>query len=147
MMTYFELLPGNWRPCHNRCDDDVQWAAESHNHNKSADIWKNHRAFMDNGDMSDYQWLYNTFHGSRFIMNVRPLRDWVLSRYDMVREIRLGGGCSPEGSISTCGAHMGLGPSWVVLSILNDYCATRAGGTRTPRTSCRRTPCSLPRLP
>lgn len=101
MMTYFQQLPGGWNPCHNKCDD-VQWAAESHNHNKSAAVWKNHRAFMDNGDESDYQWLYRTFHGSRFIMNVRPLRDWVLSRYDMVQQIRLAGGCTGEGTVKDC---------------------------------------------
>jgi hypothetical protein len=57
---------------------------------------------MDNGDHADYEWLYNTFDHSRFVMNVRPLRDWVLSRYDMVRQIRLNGGCSPQGTSASC---------------------------------------------
>lgn len=90
-----------WNPCHNKCGGKEWWRA-SYDHKADSPIWKNHQVFMDNGDHADYQWLFATFNHSRFVMNVRPLRDWVLSRFDMVREIRLNGGCTPVGTTASC---------------------------------------------
>lgn len=98
---YFDELAGGWNPCHNECEG-VQWWLEAKHHNKESQIWKKHRAFMDNGDSADFEWLFDTFPDARFVDNVRGMHDWLLSRYDMVRAIRLGGGCSEVGSTETC---------------------------------------------
>lgn len=104
MWLYYTDLPGEWSPCHDMCppEDSTEWATLTHNHNKESKIWHNHRAFMDNGDVADFEWLYKSFPKSRFVMNVRSLKDWMVSRYDMVREIRLGGGCSATGTHGSC---------------------------------------------
>jgi hypothetical protein len=100
MEQYYEQL--GWNPCHNKCDGTLEWWRASFQHDTADPIWTSHRVYMDNGDHADYQWLYENFPHSRFVMNVRPLRDWVLSRYDMVRQIRLNGGCSPQGTTASC---------------------------------------------
>ena len=104
MWLYYNDLPGKWNPCHDMCapQDTIEWATLTHKHDKSAKIWHTHRAFMDNGDIADFEWLYHAFPNSRFVMNVRSLKDWLVSRYDMVRTIRLGGGCSAEGTHASC---------------------------------------------
>lgn len=110
---YFDILPGKWTACHNMCDKNGKdttpnnntkedWAKQSSLHNARSPLWKYHRAFMDNGDGADIEWLYNHFPNSRFVMNVRPLAAWALSRYDMIREIRLGGNCTERGGPEDC---------------------------------------------
>jgi hypothetical protein len=100
MWLFYQDLPGKWNPCHDLCGPkNKQWTDV---HNKNDPVLADHRVFMDNGDVSDFRWLYKTFPNSRFVMNVRKLEDWVISRYDMVREIRLGGGCSPQGTHASC---------------------------------------------
>ena len=103
MWLFYSDLPGSWNPCHDMCGaHNVAWYDESRHHHQHAAIWKTHRVFMDNGDQADFEWLYDQFPTARFVMNLRGLRDWVVSRYDMVREIRLGGGCSAHGTHASC---------------------------------------------
>jgi hypothetical protein len=100
MWLFYKDLPGDWNPCHDLCGPkNKQWTDV---HKKSDPVLADHRVFMDNGDVSDFKWLYETFPHSRFVMNVRKMEDWVVSRYDMVREIRLGGGCSAQGTHDDC---------------------------------------------
>jgi hypothetical protein len=101
MWLFYSDLPGDWNPCHDMCGKgNKQWYTESSH--KKKHFFEEHRVFMDNGDQADYEWLYDTFESSRFVMNLRGMRDWVVSRYDMVREIRLGGGCSAHGTHASC---------------------------------------------
>lgn len=100
MEQYYQQL--GWNPCHNKCDESLEWWRASFQHNPDDPIWNTHRVFMDNGDHADYEWLYDTFDHSRFVMNVRPLRDWVLSRFDMIKQIRINGGCTPQGTSASC---------------------------------------------
>lgn len=98
----FDQLPGSWAPCHDNCEGGREWHTESTNHNGDSPVFQNHRAFMDNGDRADFEYLYDRFPTSRFIMNGRGLYDWVLSRFDMIREVRESAGCLPWGLQSTC---------------------------------------------
>lgn len=104
MWLYYTDLPGKgWSPCHDLCQPgDIPWYTASHNHNEDAPWIKKGRSFFDNGDQADYEWLYQTFAGSRYVLNLRKLRDWLVSRYDMVREIRVAGGCTPNGTHASC---------------------------------------------
>ena len=95
----FVALPGGWDPCHNKCEGQ-EWYKASQAHNQT--LFMSHRAFMDNGDKADYKWLADTFPTARFVANVRPMRDWVLSRFDMVMQIRTFVGCTPIGSVASC---------------------------------------------
>lgn len=108
-MTLFELysgFPGSFAPCHNTCEQgDLagrMWSIESQSHVSSSPIFTNHRAFMDNGDQADFEWLDLTFPGSRFVLNTRAMYDWVLSRFDMVRADRETAGCAPQGTTQDC---------------------------------------------
>jgi hypothetical protein len=48
----------------------------------------------------------------------------------VIRNVGLHGLVSrSDGTVTTCGALMGLGPSWTVMSILNCYAATKAGAS------------------
>ena len=103
MWLFYNSLPNDWNPCHDLCQPgDVDWAAFSHQHDAQSPDLTLHRVFMDNGDTADFEWLYNTFPNSRFMMNVRSLRDWLVSRYDMIRIIRESGGCTSQGPQETC---------------------------------------------
>jgi hypothetical protein len=42
----------------------------------------------------------------------------------------------PSGEVTKCGALMGLGPSWTILSILNSFAADEAGGEQTDHRTC-----------
>lgn len=108
-MTLFELysgFPGNFAPCHNTCEQgDLagrMWSIESQSHISDSPIFLDHRAFMDNGDQADFEWLDLTFPGSRFVLNTRAMYDWVLSRFDMVRADRETAGCAPQGTTQDC---------------------------------------------
>jgi len=91
--------------CHNNCEDtdDAKlgklWGEER---STSSPLLQHHQAFMDNGELTDIKWLADNYNDARFVMNNRPLRDWVMSKYDMTRENREGAGCAPEGDKTDC---------------------------------------------
>jgi len=56
-----------------------------------------------------------------------------------VRELilkTLGPHALPDGTHTTCGIHMGLGPTWVILSILNGFAAWNAGARKDSHAIC-----------
>jgi hypothetical protein len=88
-----------YRPCHNICyrgaEDSVSWPTASRSKNWS--YFEPFDVYSDNGNLADVVWLAKSFPTARFVLNVRPLKQWLLSRVDMYRHIRERGGCSPYG--------------------------------------------------
>lgn len=78
--------------CHNQ-----NWAKITKTRPASSPILHQHDAFMDHGDQADYKWLSMHFANARFVLNLRRLKPWLVSRVDHVRRSRVAAGCSPYG--------------------------------------------------
>ena len=57
---------------------------------------------MDHGDHADYVWLASQYPTSRFILNTRRLKTWLVSRADHARRSRVAAGCTPYGDEKSC---------------------------------------------
>ena len=69
------------KTCHN-----TLWQQWTENHDIEA--LNKYDAYTD-GQMKDFEWLDKTFPGSKFILNTRPLKDWLLSRHCHVEKNKL----------------------------------------------------------
>lgn len=105
----FSEEPGDWNPCHDICTDDAvttSWSEASWTGIRDQSVFRNHRAFMDNGDNSNWMWLDHAFAHSRFVFNSRKMYDWLLSRFDQIRDGRVKQGCKAQGTDTDCpGVH------------------------------------------
>ena len=84
---------------HPRLCAQEPWFSDEKKHSVE---FENHRAFMDNGDRANFKWLDEQWGHARFVLNQRALQPWLLSRFDMMKEDRLNGGCSPIGDKKSC---------------------------------------------
>lgn len=97
----FYELPGNWNPCHDQCEG-ASWSEATWTGVVAQSIFMKHRVFMDNGDNSNWKWLDHAYYHSRFVFNSRKMYDWLLSRFDQIRDVRVAQGCRAQGTEDDC---------------------------------------------
>lgn len=108
LRTIFAEL--DMKPCHNDCQDTkletvgadfgMVWGEIR---NKDSPQMQTHQAFTDNGGMVDVAWLVQNFPDARFILTVRPVFDWVVAKFHMIKLNRMRANCPPVGDVSNCG--------------------------------------------
>lgn len=64
--------------CMNKCFHRESWIEASKL--RRAVTFERFSAFL-HGESADYEWLSEAFENSRFVLNSRPLRDWLVSMY------------------------------------------------------------------
>jgi hypothetical protein len=86
-----------YKACHHVCyrgpeakQPNSWWSASRE---KNLSYFQKHDVFADNGNLADVVWLAEQFPTARFVLNMRPLKSWLLSRMDMHRK-RIG--CKPD---------------------------------------------------
>ncbi|KAG8460175.1 hypothetical protein KFE25_004423 [Diacronema lutheri] len=94
-------LSKGYATCHGYCNG-VNWATATTSHTDQRAILSQHDAFMDHGDEADYVWVASRYPTSRFILNTRRLKTWLVSKADHVRRTRVAQGCTPYGARGSC---------------------------------------------
>jgi len=86
-----------YKTCHGECAGET-WSTMTYAHKADSKSLRDHDAFMDHGDHTDFEWLNQTYPTARFVLNTRSLRNWVVSKADHMRRKRVSAGCPPWGS-------------------------------------------------
>lgn len=97
----FKAFPNDFKPCVERCGPSgKQWFDASREEDDAA--FSQNRVFLGGGQTADFAWLDKHFDAARFVLNQRRLREYILSRYDEVKDNRLRAGCIGEGTTKDC---------------------------------------------
>merc|ERR1719163_946088 len=90
--TVFKALPNDFKPCRESCGSSNKFWFDA-SRSKDAEAFAQNRVFLGSGQTADFEWLDKHFDTARYVMNQRRLKEYILSRYDEVKDNRLRAGC------------------------------------------------------
>lgn len=90
------MIGAGYRTVHYLCPPDLssgvsqsrRWFHHTVNHDARSRCLADHDAFLDNGDKADVAWLLDRYPNARFVLNVRQMEPWMISRLDHERHDR-----------------------------------------------------------